>query len=412
MGSRRWRTRDRKGRDLETTDDPAAQLRLARVLYADGLAGVREGATFGLYLELAVASLELSHALDEEFPARDSFHTAMEILRACRGVQPWLYNGAAHAGWTAIHLSRFLGTAQGRLAAFDQVVLQWTADFPDNEDVDLPTGLLGLGVYGLAHPSPVVRHKITAQVLDVIEARAEHDDGMFIRLAPRPARVRLTPHLVGQRDLGIAHGNAGLVSYLASVLMSGPPHRDRAAPLLRAALRWLLRQRSDSGGTVFPHSVETRYVASRTAWCYGDPGVSLALAVAARATGDAEVAAVARQAAAAAVARPPALARVADGCLCHGAAGLCWFGRRAAADLGVGVDGFVAHWARYLSEQRSRGPLLYAGLLGSDRNPTFLEGDLGAALALVYLATGVRPFCWEERLLAVPVTARGAPEAG
>jgi class I lanthipeptide synthase len=398
---------------MQTADDPGEQLRLARLLYADGSAGARGDAVFGLYLDLALASLEMSHALREEFPARESFHTAMDILRASRRVGPWLYNGAAHAGWTAIALSRFTGTAESALDAVDQVVLGWLADFPADRDVDLPTGLLGLGVYGLVHPSPAVRRTITAQVLDVIDARVEDDDGIFVRLVANPPRLRLDPHLVGQRDLGVAHGNAGLVSYLASVVMSDLPERERAEVLLREALRWLLRQRSDGLETVFPSSVEMRYATSRSAWCYGDPGVSLALTLAAAALEDAEAAAAARQAAAAAVARPPTLTRVMDGCLCHGAAGLCWFGRRAATDFGLpGGAGLVAHWSGYLSEQRSRGPLIYRSVEGEHRNATFLEGDLGAALALMYVATGVRPFCWEQRLLVVPVTAPAAAGAG
>jgi hypothetical protein len=205
----------------------------------------------------------------------------------------------------------------------------------------------------------------------------------------------------------VAHGNAGLVSYLSSVVLAGSDSADRAESMLRASVGWLLRRRIDRDGSVFPQAVESRYVPARSAWCYGDPGIALALAVAARATGFAEVAGTAREAATAAIEREPAMARVTDPCLCHGAAGLVWFGRRAGSDFALhNVESYTEHWFGYLRDARAEGHLRYLAPGGLRRDSSFLEGDLGVALACLYLAKGGAPE-WQQRLLAVPV---GGPE--
>lgn len=368
---------------------------------------IRETPDLVMLLDLTLASLEFERALGQGFSARDTFFEAVDLLRSYRGIGPWLYGGAAHVAWTAVHLSRRLGRPIKGLEQLDDMILSWIADFPADEDVDLPRGLLGLGVYALVHPSEAVREKMTAGVLAVVAERAEQDGdgGVFVRLAAGESRLRLKPQTVGHRDLGVAHGNAGLVSYLGSVAMSGLACASDAARLLDPSLAWLLRQRSALDGFVFPSSVENRYEPSRTAWCYGDPGAALALAVAAHATGSGEAAVAAREAAASAVARPPARAGVVDASLCHGAAGLCWFSRRAEEDWGLpGSADLAEHWAARIRDERENGPLHYVGLGGSRRDPSFLDGDLGAALGLLYLATGVKPI-WEERLLASPVSA-------
>ncbi|MBV9845458.1 MAG: lanthionine synthetase [Kutzneria sp.] len=387
-----------------TADQPNDQLALARTLYQDAAEGTARQPTFPLLLDHAVMSLEFSRALGEDFDPETPFHAALDLLNSASEVGPWLYRGAAQAGWTAIQLARFRGVRATGLSPIDDTVLGWLSAFPDHLDVDLPMGALGLGVYGLAHPDAAVREKLTSGVLDVIEARTEQDQhGLFVRLCPSPAR--LADSSAGCRMVGVAHGTAGLVSYLASVVTSGLSAQPRARLLLDETLRWLRAQRTDVGATIFPHRVEAPDASPRATWCSGDPGVALALSVAARATGSAEVSALAREVAAAVLARPQEDCGVVDACICHGAAGLCWFGHRARTTFGApAADAVVAQWSRYLAEQRSAGHLTYFGPNGMERNFSFLEGDGGVALVLLYAATGVQP-CWEDLVLAVPITA-------
>lgn len=384
------------------------QLQCAAVLLRD----VREAAAgsddFSLHLDLALADLEFGRALGEPSPAapRRSLAVAADLLRATRATPPWLYGGAAQAGWTMVQLARATGGQARGLAPLDEVVGRWIAEYPDTCDVDLPRGLLGLGVYGLVHPDPSVRERFSSGALDVVEARAEHDgDGMFVRLVGCGARRAYGS--AGCAVVGVAHGAAGLVSYLASVAGGGLSCSARAQSLLAAVVRWLLRQRDPVVGDAPPQWRDSGYAPSRVTWCYGDPGIALTLAVAAEVTGSATIRAAVAQLASGAVARHPEEAGVIDACLCHGAAGLVWFGRRVL-DAGTIVadrqqaERFTAHWSRYVIEQRRAGPLQFFRGSGTDRNSSFLEGDTGVALALLQAATGTRP-SWEQLLLGTPV---------
>ncbi|MGW4202995.1 lanthionine synthetase LanC family protein [Streptomyces sp. NPDC004726] len=378
-------------------------LALAQTLYADAVKGAEGTEDLSLQLDLALARMEFARATGEDHGALGAFREATGLLRSARQVTPWLYGGAAHAGWTAVHLARMHGAPLAGTAALDDTVVHWVEDYPEDLDVDLPTGLLGLGVYGLVHPTASVREKITSGVMKVVEERVERGEGAFVRLAPARFRVVETPHLVGYRDLGMAHGNAGLVSFLASVSMSDTTAREAAADLLGDALDWFLGQRVAADGVQFPQSVELRYSASRTAWCYGDPGVSMGLDVAAGATGRHDVAEVAKETAATAVARPADRTGVVDPCLCHGAAGLVYFGQRTRRVHGIpGADGLIDAWTGVIHRKRAAGPLEYFGREGMRPDHSFLEGDLGVALALLQLVSPVAPL-WEERLLTVPV---------
>lgn len=410
-----------------TTDDPLAgssssadlaeeQLRCATVLLRDVRDAAAGSDDFSLHLDLALADLEFGRVLGEPGPAapRRSLAVAVDLLRAARAVPPWLYGGAAQAGWTMVQLARAAGVQVRGLAPLDDVVGRWIGEYPDDGDVDLPRGLLGLGVYGLVHPDPATRERFSSGVLDVVEARAEYDgDGMFVRLVA--SGPRQADGSAGCAVVGVAHGAAGLVSYLASVAAGGLRCSTRAQSLLAASMRWLLRQRGSAGDGAPARWRASGYAPSRVTWCYGDPGVALALAVAAQVTGSATVCGVAAELAAAASARDPDDAGVIDACLCHGAAGLIWFGRRVL-DAGTAVadrrqaERFTAHWSRDVIEQRRAGRLQFFRGSGTDRNSSFLEGDAGVALALLHAATGAAP-CWEQLLLGTPVRA-GGPAPG
>jgi hypothetical protein len=279
------------------------------------------------------------------------------------------------------------------------VVAEAVAAFPADRDVDLPLGLLGLGVYALAHPDPTVRAVLVERILDVVAARAEHDvDGMFVRLVDAPHRRR--DGSAGLVLLGVAHGMAGLAAFLALVAEAGLPASGRAHHLLAGAVRWLLRQRVPDEA----RWVRTGHQPHRLTWCYGDPGIALALSVVATATRSAAIEAAAAAITADALARPPAEAGVLDATICHGAAGLIWFGHRIATGTGdPGAARFTETWLTHVVRQRAAGPLVYVRPDGPGRDHSFLEGDLGVALALQYVASGARQ-PWEQLLLGCRIT--------
>lgn len=396
------------------TSDAEVWLTVAREALARATDEIHAHDDLDTHLDLCTALMEFERATGEpRGGARAELGRAFEIMRATRGLAPWLYGGAAQAGWTALRLSRLARTAPPRLDPIDAVVIQWTEQYPQDHDIDLPRGLLGLGVYGLAHPSETVREKILSGVVRTIDERLEREEsGAFLRLADTPYRRGTKPTDIGQRDLGVAHGNAGLLAFLSSAALVEGVIGAAAARLLREVFGWLRNQRSLVEGTVFPQAVETRYQVTRSAWCYGDPGVSLALFLAADALGARTSEAVAARNLAAETANA-VLRRgfdqfgIHDACLCHGSAGLVYFAQRMLQTLGGdGWRAFRDHWCQDILRRVADGPLTYLFPPGTRTNPSFLEGDLGAALVLLYAATGVRPQ-WEELMLtSAPESAR------
>ncbi len=401
-------TTGRLASGIRRDEVPSEPLALARLLLADARAGIERSADPGLHLDLAVADLEFADALGEPLPAGADLRRAVELV-GDRKPEPWLYRGgAAQFGWVTARTAGRGGGPLPDLARWDDVVARAIAAFPADRDVDLPLGLLGLGVHALAHPEQRTREELLGGILDVIEARAEHDvDGIFVRLVDAPHRR--ADGSAGLVLLGVAHGIAGLVSFLASVAAAGLACSGRTHPLLGAAVRWLLRQRVNAGRDGVSRWVRTGYQPHRLTWCYGDPGIALALSVAAEATGSAAIAAAAQEIATTALARPPSDAGVVDAALCHGAAGLVWFGHRTRLRTGdAAAHRFTETWTAYVAEQRAAGPLHYLRPDGMRPDHSFLEGDLGVALALLHLAADTPP-AWEQLLLGTriePATKR------
>lgn len=387
----------------------------ARGLLASSVTKVREREDLVAQLDAATATLEFELALGEPLGSVRLLGEAFEILRGYRGLPPWLYGGAAHAGWVARKISEAAGRKAPPLDVLDTVVAGWVDEYPDWCDVDLPAGALGLGVYGLGHPSASYGEKLTTGVLDLIEGRLESDEqGSFVRLVASPVRTANKPEEIGHRDMGVAHGNAGLLAYLSAVVrdLEGPI-AERAGTILADVFSWFRHQRCMAGAGIFPQSVETRFRRARCAWCYGDPGISLALAMAADALHQRpELAAEARSLAHLGTEsvreRDDAMLSVFDACICHGSGGLLYFGwRMRQATKSPHWSAYVERWARDIEGRLAAGPLEYMTPTGPKQYISILEGDLGVALCLLLATSDVAPI-WGERLLTAPPTRSNA----
>ena len=170
--------------------------------------------------------------------------------------------------------------------------------------------------------------------------------------------------------------------------------------------------------TRFPYSVATDNtpVASRMAWCYGDPGVATVLLAAARFAREADWETEALRIAAAAAACPADADGIVDAGLCHGAVGLAHMYNRMYQ--ATGAD-FLADAARHWYErtldmrQEDRGIAGYEALLPAPDNqvqwgndPGFLTGVAGIALALLAATSSIEP-AWDRVLLtSIPLSAR------
>ena len=155
-------------------------------------------------------------------------------------------------------------------------------------------------------------------------------------------------------------------------------------------MRWVLAQRLPaSEGSLFPYYSGPGIHAhgSRSAWCYGDPGVAATLLVAARAVGEQAWEDEAVEIAEADTARPLEQTGISDASLCHGAAGLAHLYNRLHHATGR---------ASFEEAARAWYGRIYDHL--PPKETGMLEGSAGVGLALLGAATDVEP-SWDRVML-------------
>ena len=230
----------------------------------------------------APASLEdvwsalLFHYLDRTQPERgyrqlavDHWRQAAELV-ADSPTGPTLLEGFVGVAWVAQHLRETLGQdAEDLNASIDDALLPWLAGLPVEQPFELLYGVVGVGVYALDRLPVASGARCLDKVLDWLERTAQTREGGMVWCRPGTTEV----------DLGLAHGMPGVVGFLGLLLAAGF-ETDRVRRLLEPAACWLAeQQRTGTPDSLYPNFVgkpgDTSL--SRTAWCYGDPGVSLVL---------------------------------------------------------------------------------------------------------------------------------------
>ncbi len=315
-------------------------------------------------LQDGAAGIALLHASRGERDAALELIDRAEDALAALPLPPDLFTGVAGVAWCGDQVRALLGEDEPeRNEPIDELLAAHLdrADWPF--DYDLASGLVGFGLYALGRGE---RGRSIAEraVFHLARFAREDEEGIGFFTPPEllPAHQReVAPD--GLYNLGVAHGGAGAIGFLAGCVAAGFA-AARARALLEPAVAWLLARRRPEG---FPiaHGVDSPVV---DGWCHGAPGIALVLDAAGRAAGVPawcdEALAIARVAA----------ARVGEsggpGGLCHGPAGLGHIFRR----LGQG-DPALASAGDRLLERAAQLPVA-AG------DPGFLTGDAGAALAL------------------------------
>ncbi|HSS75407.1 MAG TPA: lanthionine synthetase C family protein [Thermoanaerobaculia bacterium] len=379
-------------------------------LFFEYLDRTRPGAGYG-----EIAQQRLERAIDA-LPARN----------------PSLYGGFTGVSWAVEHLQGGFAAADGAGDAEDEdpnvdidtALLALLSQSPWASEYDLVSGLVGYGVYALERlPRPSAADCLELLVERLAEIAQPRPGGIAwhtpLHLMPEPNRPTFPK---GADNLGLAHGTPGVIALLARILSAGVA-TERAGALLEEAVSWLLTQKLPPGEvSVFPYCAgpDVRIRPARTAWCYGDPGIAMALLLAARAAGKPAWEREALDLARATAKRPPESCRVEDAGLCHGAAGLAhllnrlyqatgdpellpaaraWFGR--ALDFrepGRGVGGFLSFSPPDDDTTFDR--------LEWNEDAAFLTGSTGVALALLAATSGVEP-AWDRMLLISPVPVGG-----
>jgi hypothetical protein len=126
---------------------------------------------------------------------------------------------------------------------------------------------------------------------------------------------------------------------------------------------------------------------TRSAWCYGDPGVAASLYAAAAAVGDEDTRVRALELARLSTRRPVKATQATEPSFCHGAIGLAHIYNRLAQAAG---DDELAAAARSWYDRALAMPM--------PEGLDLLEGQLGIALALQAATTNVEPG-WDRALV-------------
>jgi hypothetical protein len=213
-------------------------------------------------------------------------------------------------------------------------------------------------------------------------------------------------------NLGLAHGVAGVIAFLAGALEEGI-EPDTVRPLLLDAVHWLRRQRLPEGGPrAFPWAVGPGWAPVTEGldpgWAYADSGIAAALAHAARALGDADLLQQALSVAEREAARMDELPARHPG-IGYGPAGYAQIFARLYRQTGQPVFRRTARREILrLLEMRAPGrgvggflPVDQAGR-PSGADLSFLAGASGIGLVLLGAATGVDPL-WDRLLLLSPL---------
>jgi lantibiotic modifying enzyme len=367
----------------------------------------RPGAGYG---EMACGRLE--RAID-----------GLDVLRQI----PGLYMGFTGVAWAVEHLQsgpdgeKDEDDAEDPNEEVDAVLLTLLRKAPWPYDYDLTSGLVGFGVYALERlPRPAAVTCLELVVDRLAEIASQRPEGLGWMTPPRLVHeANRDSFPEGYENLGLAHGSPGIIAVLARICAAGIA-LERARPLLAGAVDWLLAQKLPAADqrSVFPLTigpgVEPRR--ARAAWCYGDPGIAVALLAAGRVAGEPAWEREALALAQAIARRPVERCGVEDAGLCHGALGLAhllnrlyqatgdpelqaaarqWFGQASGYwRPGQGIGGFLA-WTP---------PEGVVDRLEWNADPSFLSGASGMALALLAATSGVEP-AWDRLMLMSPLPA-------
>ncbi len=237
---------------------------------------------------------------------------ALELLSA-GPPNPWLGTGYVGAAWVMHHLADVVESDADTLEHIDGMVARLLARPSWPFVYGLWHGVVGLGVYALERG----RIDLVARAVDHLDQIAERSPAGCTWWNPGvPELGDPSDH----HDLGMVHGVAGAIAFLAAACAAGVPH---ARQLATDAVRWLLGHERAASVPRFPmHAgIEVPFDFVRNGWCHGDATIAAALIQAGEALGDptlsVRAADLARAMACAAIDHAPDF----DAAFCHGAAG-------------------------------------------------------------------------------------------
>jgi len=325
-----------------------------------------------------------------------------------------LYRGISGIAWVVHHLQGLLyeddtyDPDTDPNTAIDRILLE-PRSLPDK--FDLWEGCVGLGVYGLERFPHPLAEKLLKSVINRLDQLAVHDGQGLAWFTPPDSNRRKGLNGVfsnGYYDLGVAHGIAGVISFLAAVhhLNILP---DVTGKLLEGAVTWLFSQQWDNGdGSMFPQYIlppDNKAVTTGTyGFCHGDLGMAAALLSASECVGNTGWMSVALESAHASVNflnNVEYRSFFPNPHLCHGTAGLGHMFNRIYQTSKVPLfKDEACKWFRLTLELRMPGTAIAGfskrglneeGELSELYDPGFIQGAAGIGLALMGAVSGIVP---------------------
>jgi hypothetical protein len=339
------------------------------------------------------------------------------LTRAVQGTeaQPMhaagLFAGLSGVAFTAGYLSHD-GTRYRRLLQhLDEDALEMVADELGRDTgsgvavgaFDVISGWAGITAYLVTREGTRVA-PLTRQVVRRLVELTHEADGLPGWHTPGPLivdRAMAQRHPGGVHNCGMAHGVTGLLAALCLAHRHGVdvPGLEDA---VRRSAHWLAAQKADGGfPAVVPLDAAQRVAPARDAWCYGGPGVAVALRQAGELLGDPELRTLATASIAEVLRRPVAARRIDGPGFCHGEAGLLQIVLRLAQDepaLRPGAGELTQRLlARYDPGTRLGYRSVEPGGVEADR-PGLLEGSTAIAMVLLASVSAVPPD-WDRLFL-------------
>ena len=357
-------------------------------------------------------------------------HLELAVRRAETSPPPGcgLFSGLGGLAFAAIQLSRN-GTRYRRLiSSLDNAITNQVmptaarlrnASGMSTGDFDVISGLSGIGaclLTGYREPSV---HVALANITDALISLIVRDESPPAWYTPPgflydDAARQNYPN--GNLNCGLAHGLPGMLAYLALARKMELCHvpRERLEQAIIIAADWLVKNRTDDDwGINWPTAValaegptegdSTQAGPSRSAWCYGAPGVARSLWLAGESVGRADYCKVSVSAMEGVFRRPVAVRMIDSPTFCHGMAGLLAITLRFARDTGAPAFAEESEklTAQILKEFRAESVLGFRNIEYRNNKtdqPGLLDGAAGVAIVLLSAATGVEP-TWDRLFL-------------
>jgi lantibiotic modifying enzyme len=224
---------------------------------------------------------------------------------------------------------------------------QWLKTFVPTDHVATPELIAGNGGILLAllrtnSRSSTVEDQILTEILSQIKTCSL---GMYWLTKPANALNTIAPskellnkidlplkRLACAVDLGFSHGISGTIFVLSQYIIHRPRSKSRLGPIVSALCKYIIKMRSRSpGGRLTPLSFDHFPMsfggAYTQAWCYGNPGMSLAVLWGALALNSSYLRQEAMDIFADWNSWRPAKHKIENQFLCHGVAGLAEISR-------------------------------------------------------------------------------------